>query len=167
MPTINVAYATSQSLSVSNLNGLASNSTFVNGWESQVIDNSSNKYVDVLLAGNVTANASVAPTANTNCLVYVWAVQDDSTSYPDVMDGTESTETGVSVNVYSGYLKLAAVMTFDAVTSRVYYFGPVSVAQLFGGVMPWKWGIYIAQNSGQNLAASGNKVTITGITYTF
>lgn len=168
MATVNIAYAASVSLTVTNLHSLAYSATFAAGWESAVIDNTSNKYVDVLLAGNFTSNASVAPTANTNILVYVFAVQDDAPTYPDLMDGTESTETPTSVNVMAGFLKLAAVLPLDASTSRVFYFGPVSVAQLFGGVMPNKWGVFVTHNAGATSAlhSSGNKITYTGITYT-
>lgn len=166
--TINIAYAASVSIGVTNLHSLAYSSTFTSGWESGVIDNTSNKYVDVLLAGNFTSNASVAPTANTSILVYVYAVQDDAPTYPDGMDGTESTDSVTSANVGAGFLKLAAVLPLDASTSRVFYFGPVSVAQLFGGIMPNKWGVFVTHNAGatSSLAGSGNKIAYTGVTYT-
>jgi hypothetical protein len=166
MATVNIAYAASATLTNA-IQSLASSSTFVAGYESDVFDNTSTKYVDVLLAGVVTVGTT--PTINTNILIYVAAVRDDAPAWPDVLDGTTSAETITSAGVGAGFLKLAAVLTVDATTSdRAYNFGPVSVAQLFGGVMPNKFVLFTAHNTGVNLnATAGNHVfKTTGITYT-
>lgn len=146
---------------------LASSSTFVAGRESTVIDNTTNLYDDALLSGQVTVGTT--PTANTLILVYVFAILDDTPTYPDVMDGTDSDETLTSVGVGQGFLKLAAAMNCDSTTSnRAYAFGPVSVASLFGGIMPNKWSIFVTHNTGVALnSTSGNHFfKYTGVTYT-
>jgi hypothetical protein len=166
MSTVNIAYAASAAITIAPEN-VASSSTFVAGVESAVVDNTSNKYVDAFLAGTWTCGTT--PTAGTQVLVYVFAIRDDAPVYPDVMDGTSSAETLTSAGVGAGFLKLAGVITVDAATSNVAYaFGPVSVAQLFGGIMPPKWGVFITHNTVANSnSTSGNHVwKYTGVTYT-
>lgn len=166
MATANVAYAASATITCG-VASLATSSTFVAGRESTVIDNTTNKYVDALLSGRVTVGTT--PTVSTQILVYAFAILDDTPTYPDVMDGTDSAETLTSVGVGRGFLKLAAVLDVDSTTSdRAYDFGPLSVAQLFGGIMPNKWGIFVTHNTGVNLnATAGNHFfKYTGITYT-
>lgn len=166
MATVNIAYAASATITVAPEN-VASSSTFVAGVESAVIDNTSNKYVDALLAGTWTCGTT--PTVNTNVLIYVGAIRDDAPFYGDVFDGTSSAETITSVGVGLGFLKQAGQLVVDATTSnRAYDFGPVSVASLFGGIMPNKWFLFITHNTGVNSnSTSGNHVwKYTGITYT-
>lgn len=168
MATVNIAYAASATITCGvHATPLASSSTFVAGRESTVIDNTTNKYDDALLSGQVTVGTT--PTTNTAILVYVFAILDDTPTYPDVMDGTDSDETLTSVGVGAGFLKLAAVMSVDSTTSnRAYAFGPVSVAQLFGGIMPNKWALFVTHNTGVALnSTSGNHFfKYTGVTYT-
>lgn len=166
MATVNIAYATSTTITIAPEN-VASNSTFLAGVESNVIDNTTTKYVDALVGGRWTCGTT--PTANTQCLIYVGAVRDDTPTYPDVFDGTSSAETLTSVGVGQGFLKLGAVINVDSATSNVAYdVGPFSVAQLFGGIMPNKWFLFITHNSGVNSnTTAGNHVwKYTGITYT-
>jgi hypothetical protein len=153
MATVTPNYAAAATITCS-LASLASSSTFQAGQESAVVDNSTNKYVDALLAGKIRVGTS--PTANTQILVYVFAPADDTPTYPDVMDGTDSAETLTSVGVGQGFLKLAATLNVDATTSdRDYAFGPVSVAQLFGGVLPQRWSVFVSHNTGVALNATG------------
>lgn len=168
--TITTTYAASAAVTISLAPagvGLATSSTFVAGRESTIVDNTSNKYVDVLLAGKITVGTT--PTINTQILIYVFGTIDDGPEYPDVMDGTDSAETVTSVGVGAGFLKLAAAILVDATTSdRVYAFGPVALAQLFGGVMPNRWGVFVTHNTGVALNATGSnhEVNYWGITYT-
>jgi hypothetical protein len=85
------------------------------------------------------------------------------------MDGTDSAETITSAGVGRGFLKLAAVLDVDATTSdRVYGFGPVALAPLFGGVLPTHWGVFVAHNTGVNLNATGGNHVFSyiGVKYT-
>lgn len=152
MPNIKEEYAASSALTIT-LASLATSSTWLAGAESDAVDNTTSKYLDYLLAGKVTVGTT--PTVSTEIRVYVVAMQDDST-WPDVFDGTASAETVTSAGVGAGFLKLAAVMPVDATTSdRAYYFGPVSVASLFGGVVPKKFVVFITHNTAVNLNATG------------
>ena len=165
MATVTANYAADAQLTIS-LASLGSSSTFVAGQESTVVDNSTNKYVDALLSGKVTVGTS--PTASTQILVYVFSPINDTPTYPDVMDGSDSAETLTSAGVGRGFLKLAAVLDVDSTTSdRTYAFGQVSVAQLFGGVLPQRWSVFVTHNTGVNLnATSGNhEISYQGVKY--
>jgi hypothetical protein len=157
MASLKAEYAASSALTIT-LASVASSATFVAGAESDAVDNTTNKYLDYLLAGKVTVGTT--PTINTEIRVYVAALIEDST-YPDVFDGTGSAETLTSAGVASGFLRLAASMLVDATTSdRTYWFGPVSVASLFGGVMPKKFVVFVAHSTGVNLNSTGGNHAI-------
>lgn len=162
MASLKTEYAASSNLTIT-LASLGTSSTWLAGRESNEVDNTTTKYLDYLLAGKVTVGTT--PTASTEIRVYVVGLMDDST-YPDVFDGADSAETVTSAGVGSAFLKLAAVMPVDATTSdRAYYFGPVSVAQLFGGSLPKKFVVFVAHNSGVNLNSTGgnHQVTVTPV----
>lgn len=160
MADIKIAYAASSNLTVTNLNGLPTSSTYVAGWESAAIDNTTNKYLDY----RITAKIRVAAASLTAAQIRMYLVGplDDST-WPDVFDGTESTETVTSAQIRDAICRLGAVTETDTTGSRDYYLDCPSVAAVFGGVVPKKFVIFIAHATGQNLAGSGNnQVTIRG-----
>jgi hypothetical protein len=148
---------------------IATSSTFAAGVESTVVSNLSTKYSDAWVSGKWTAGTT--PTANTQVQIWVYApISDDLSSavvYPDVLDGTSSAETMTSTGVLQGGLKLAAILNVDSNTSnREYPCAPFSIASLFGGRIPTRWGLFIAHNSGVNSnSTAGNHVwTFIGIT---
>lgn len=166
MATVSIAYRASSTITIAPEN-VASSSGFTAGVESAVYDNTSNKDVDVLIAGTWTCGTT--PTINTQVLVYVFAIRDDAPFYPDVMDGTSSAETITSAGVGAGFLKLGGAAQVDSTTSnRAYDIGPFSVAQMYGGVCPPKFGLFITHNTGVNSnSTSGNHVwKATGVSYT-
>ena len=168
MTTQKIAYAASVAVFGStDLDSLASSSTWLAGWESAVIDNTANLYVDALLAGRFKAN-NTAPTAG-QIQVWIGAILNDTPTYPDVLDGTGSAETITSADIRNSIMKLAAVITTDTTANRVYEFSPVSIAQLFGGIMPNKWFVFVTHSMVQALnttASAGGQCWYTGITYT-
>lgn len=167
MADVKIAYGSSATITISPENVATAPSLDV-GVESAVIDNTSNKYVDAIVGGTWMTNGSVAPTANTQVLVYVFSVRDDAPTYPDVMDGTASAETITSAGVGRGFLKLGIALDVSTNTTARPYEGLFTVAQLFGGVMPLKWGLFITHNTGQNShSTAGNHVwKYTGVYYT-
>lgn len=143
-----IAYNASASITCT-LASLASSATFVAGRASAAYDNTSNLDLDVLLSGKVTVGTT--PTVNTEIHIDVLGMLDDST-WPDVFDGTDSAETVTSAGMSKGYLRRAATLIVDATTSdRTYNFGPISVAQLFGGTLPPKFQVFVTHNTGVNL----------------
>ena len=145
------------------LDGLASSSGLTAGWESGVITNTAN---DVLLTGRFKAN-NTAPTAG-QINVYVGSLVNDSPSYPDVFDGTSSSETVTSADIRNAILRPAATIITGATANRIYEFAPVNIAVLFGGVMPNKYFVFVTHSMVQALnttAGAGGQCWIQGVTY--
>lgn len=165
MATTTISYTAATTITCS-VASTASSATWVAGRESNEIDNTTNKYDDVLVQGKITVGTT--PTASTLILVYLWGSDTSAaTTNLDVIDGVDSTETLTSVGVRDGFLKLAVAINVDATTSdRGYWFGPFSVADLFGQV-PKFWGLFVTHNTGVNLnATAGNHAfTYTGIKF--
>lgn len=155
MATISQEYTASATITISPEN-VATSATRVAGVESGVVSNISNKYLDVLVSGKWTAGTS--PTGG-QLDVWVYApISDDlasSVTYPDAIDGTSSAETISSENVRNGGMKLATSVLMDTTTDRTYPIAPFSVASLFGGVMPSRWGLFLSHNSGVNSNSTG------------
>lgn len=139
------------------IEALPTSATFVAGRESGEVDNSSNKFVDALIAGKVTVGTT--PTINTQILIYGLSRLDNTPTYPDVMDGTDSAETLTSLGVGQGFLKGPYIITVDATTSNREYPFKFLASQLFGKVLPDFWSLFVAHNTGVNLnSTAGNHV---------
>lgn len=158
MSSKKLAYAASGALTIT-LGSLATASTWLAGRQSTAIDNTSNLYLDYHLSGVITVGTT--PTINTEIRVYVASMLSDSV-WPDTLGAADAAATIVSAGASAGFLKLAAVLPVDSTTSnRPYYFGKVSVAQLFGGVCPPKFVVYVTHNTGVNLNSTGGNHVIT------
>ena len=55
----------------------------------------------------------------------------------------------------NGIVKLAASLVIDSTSNRDYFFGPVSIASLFGGSLPKFWGVFVAHDTAVALNATG------------
>ena len=154
---IKQAYAASSAVTIT-LAALASDANLLAGRESTAIDNSVNLYLDYLLAGTIMSGTS--PTTAKEIRVYVAGLLND-TAWPDVLDGTDSDETLSSAGSRDSSLRLAAVIPTIATSNLAYYFGPISVAALFGGVLPLKWGVFVVHNTGVALNATGGSHVIS------
>lgn len=140
------------------LASLATSSDWTAGYESDVVDNSSNLYLDYEVWGQITVGTS--PTSGTQIRIYV-VPSFDGTSWPDVFDGTTSAETWTSAGIRDATAVLAKVINVDATTSnRVYTYSIPSIASLFGGLVPAKFVLFVSHNTGVNLnSTGGNHVT--------
>jgi hypothetical protein len=166
MATSTVNYSSNTTITM-DLSALASSATFVAGRESSQVDNTTNKYVDVLVSGSVSVGTT--PTANTSILVYVYGADTSlATTAIDVLDGADSAETLTNTGILNA-LRLGAAINVPAATSDVQYFVlPFSVASLFGGVVPKFWGLFVAHNTAVNLrsnAINTNSFEYVGIKY--
>lgn len=166
MATEHIAYSTDTAITIS-LGSLASSATWVAGQESNLIDNTSNLYVDALVQGKIRVGTT--PTTLTQIIVYVWgsSVSPGSVAI-DVIDGTDSAETISSVGVRNSFLKIGAVLDVDSATSDRDYPFAFAVADLFGGSMPPYWGLFVAHNTVAALNATGGNhvISFRGITRT-
>lgn len=135
------------------LASLATDANLLTGRESTAVANTSNLYLDYLIAGKVT----VGTTPTTATRIEVWGYGEIGTStYPDVMDGTDSAETVTSAGIKNVALKLISILDVDSATSdRGYFFGPQSLAASFSGIIPPNFGTFVTHNSGVNLNATG------------
>lgn len=161
---IKVKYYASSALTFTSLGSLAASATWVAGAESGAVDNSSNLYDDYLLSANFKVGAANGKVGRFE----VWVIPMlDDTNWPGVFDGTDSTETTTADEKY-GCGKLAGAVTVSVTTADLIYpMAPVSVAQLFGGVCPRKFSVFVthdAQTSTNAIAAASSTVNIVSIT---
>ena len=157
MASIKLAFGSVTSMTVTNLHSLASSATV--GWQSAVIDNSTDLYEDALVQV-ILDHANTAP-ANDKAS-YVYAYGGLETSYSDPASGTEGTITiATIVSNPQAFKQIGNVPynTQDAVVESQ----PMSVASAFGGILPIKWGIIVVNYSGAAYAASGNTVKWAGV----
>ena len=89
---------------------LASDTNLLAGYESAVIDNTTDGFEDIILSGKVTTGTS--PTASRQ--IEVWAVAWDSNAWPDVFDGTTGAETITSADIKNALCKCVAILRSDS-----------------------------------------------------
>lgn len=155
MAELKPKYATRASVTVT-MAGLASAA-----WrQSAVVDNTTNRYLDALLGGSIQVGTS--PT--NGGAIRVWAYgQWDTNKYTGGASGSDAAYTA---DGEEDEFRLLHTITVDATSDQDYEFGPVSVAQAFGGVLPDKWGIVVENATGVALNATGtnNLIRYQGVT---
>lgn len=156
---IKLQYGTPTDLTIT-LGSLASSGTLVAGQESTAVDNRTDEFIDALVSGYITAGTTL--TAGF-LEVWVYGQVDDTPTYPDVLDGTDSAETCTSRDVMFAGMRLAAHIPTSTTNSVVYPVAPFSVASLFGGVMPRRWGVFVTHSMVGALASSGHKLQYTPV----
>ena len=158
------AFGTTAAIAGMDLASLASSSSKLAGRESDAVDNSTNKYLDFLLAGYVKVGTT--PTTATSIDVCVVGMQDDSV-WPDVFDGTGSAETVTNAEIKDQICKpFQTISVISTTTGVVYYYGPGSVASRFGGVVGKKFVVFVAHNTVAALdSTTGNHVSSITPTY--
>ena len=164
--TRKLAYAASAAQTQTNLDGIASSATWVAGWESGAIDNSSNLYLDYRI--HAVLQLESAGLAAGEARMYLVAEQSDAT-WPDAFDGTESTETITDTEQRDAICRLAAVSATDTGASEFVYLTCPSAAAVFNGTLPRKFVIFITQSSGTTLETTGdpNQVYVAGVAETW
>lgn len=136
--------------------------------ESTAVDNSTNKYMDALVGGKIQIGA---PSADGTIAIYAYGSY-DGTEYTAGLTGSDGTvtwgTTGSTGLDGANNLPLLGVISVDATDDNDdARWGPFSVAQAFGGVLPTKWGIVIKNSTGASLHATGtnNECQFMGIKY--
>ena len=168
MADLKTKYPAASSVDVTmDLASLATNAVgvYLAGQTSTAVDNTTTQDLDHLLSGVIVAG-SVAPTASRSINVYAYAATSTAAgvpTYPDGITGTDAAKTMTSANVQNSALKFVASITIDATAGRVYTFAPVSIASLFGGVLPKFYGIFVAHDTAQALGATGHKLSFERI----
>jgi hypothetical protein len=155
--TLKTLYSSVTTMTTTSLQSLASSATA--GWQSTVVDNSSDLYLDAHVQV-VVDMANTAP-ANDQCL-YVYAYGGLATTYTNPCTGSEGTITLTSVATTGQNIRLIGLMPYTT-ADEVIESQPFSVASAFGGVLPVKWGIVIINFTGSATASSGNSVKWVGL----
>lgn len=134
------------------LASLASDTNLVAGREGTAINNGSGgeDAIDAMVGGFVTTGTS--PTASRQ--IEIWAYGSyDGTSYGGGCSGTDGNRTPEGSQ--KSQLKLLTVIPTTNASNQKYTWGPYSVAEAFGGLMPAKWGVFVVHNTGVNLNSTG------------
>ena len=164
MATSTITYSAATTITISPAS-LGSSTTFVAGRESTEVDNTTNKYIDVLVQGFVTSGTS--PTVDKTLRLYVWGSHTSlGTTALDVLDGTDSAETFTSTEIHKSITTLVKALAINATSSQKYHFKPFSLAHIFGQV-PQYWGLYLSHDTGVNLhsTAGNHEFKYTGIKF--
>lgn len=162
-----LAYRASADLTVTNLHSLAASSTFVAGWTSGTIDNTSDLDFDKFLSGSFTCHASNQQAGEIR--IYVYTQRKDST-WPDLFssgtEGTEGTATVHDSEIRDAGMKLLWSSVTDGGASDIYTVPFMSIASLFGGMMPPKCALFVtttaASSTNASFASSGSILSLTG-----
>jgi hypothetical protein len=129
---------------------LASDTNLLAGIESSIIDNTTDGFEDIILSGKSTTGTS--PTASRQ--IEVWAVAWDGGSWPDVFDGSTGSETITSADIKSIICRSVATMPTNNTSDRTYHYTGVSAKQVFGGVLPSKFVLFVVHNTGVALSST-------------
>lgn len=152
---------TPASLVVTNLNSLASSSTFLAGWTSAWVDDSAVNAFDYEVSGQITAGTT--PTAG-SVRVYVYAIHADGATAPTInsagVAGAEGAFTITDTEQLDASLILLWSSDIDTTTNDVYAMPNRSIAQAFG-LVPLKWALFVTHNTVNALKSSGQNFYYT------
>lgn len=134
------------------LTGLTSSGTLLAGAESTNVSNATDEYMDFLVSGQI--GISTGATANSQIQVWIYANLNDVPTYPGPLDGSASSATFTTLGAKNAGLKLLTIIDVTATSSINYPFGPIGIAQLFGGFVPKNHGIFVTHNTAAVLSAT-------------
>lgn len=165
---IKAKYAATVSMTVTNLHSLASSATYVAGWSSASVTNTSNLYLDYMVSGTFTTASSNRQAGTIE--VWVMAALNDTPTWPTLATGTAGTEGTASftaVEQKNSYCRLLTAIATNNTASQVYAFPPTAISSLFGGQCPTHWAIFVTGNATTTttaqLAASGSAIYHTPV----
>lgn len=118
--------------------------------ESASISNTTDLFLDVLVALQIKTQNSGVISDPKAVYVYAYASVDGGSEWPDVVTGLDA---AITLNSPT-QLKLLGIVLVAAINTT-YKGGPWSVASLFGGKMPEKWGVVVLNDCGTALSATG------------
>lgn len=155
---IKLKYGTAAAFTQTGLDGISSSATWVAGWTSGSVNNTSDLHLDYLVSGTFQAESTGLSAGQINVSVY--AAFNTTPTWPDLFSaGTEGAEGTATIHDTeirdSGFRPLANIVT-DTTASRNYPFPPTGIAQLFGGAVPPYWAVFVAQSTGTTLETTGD-----------
>lgn len=160
MSTSKIAYSTNTTITCT-IASLGSSATA--GRSCVAVDNSTNLYMDAILT--IAVKTSASGLANDkSCYVYIYGSGADG-----VFNGSSAEAQGTDIAVtLDSPTNMKGPFIIYCPASSVTYRGVLSIASVFGGAMPYKWGFVLQNYTGQSLdSTAGNHLAeYTGITYT-
>lgn len=142
------------------LASLATDATLIAGRQSTVVDHTGALIADALVGGKVTTGT----TPTTAKVIEIWAFGTyDGTTYTA---GAGAADANFSPTGEKTLMRLLASIDTDATSNHTYEWGPVSLADIFGGFLPLKWGVFVVHNTGVNLNSTGSNHEIKYTPYT-
>ncbi len=172
MTTLKIAYASDEAIVATNWDALASSA-----WATlPEFDNTTNLYVDVLLGGRVhfdTATGTILAADAFEIYVsakYATGTATSGTGGIDELFNPGDASLTVDVEFNPLNMNLLTVVKPEATTADVeqtYNWGPVSIARVFGGIMPQKFFLTGYNNSTDAVLDTGEMVVnAVGVHYT-
>jgi hypothetical protein len=139
---------------------LASDTALIAGRAGTAIDNGTENAIDAVLGGFITTGTT--PVAGKQIEIWVYGSY-DGTTYSGDATGTDANLTPSAKST----MKLAQIIPTDATANKKYSFCCGSIAALFGGVMPRKWGVFVVHNTGfaLNSTAGNHEIKHTPVKY--
>jgi len=145
---IKTAYGSNGQALTITLASLADSSTA--GRESTAVSNTSDLFLDVLITAKIKGANSGSIVAPSSAFVYAYASVDGGSEWPDTVTGTDA---AITLNNPTQLKLLGAI--YAAAINTTYKGGPWSLAALYGGRMPEKWGVVVVNDIGTALSATG------------
>jgi len=155
MPTSNILtkYGSKTTLTITGVPSLASDTNRLTGIETSIIDNTTDGFYDIYISGKITTGTN--PTDKKQ--IEVWAIGWDGSGWPDVFDGTCSSETITSLDIKNLICKPIATMSTNNTSDRTYWLTDVSLRGAFNGALPSKVVLFVTHDTVAALnATAGN-----------
>lgn len=147
-----IAYAADAQYTIT-LASLGTSATWVAGQEATSVSNGSNKYLDYEITGKITTGTS--PTANTEIRIYGIKPINDTPTWPDVFDGTDSAETLTNTNIrdslpllWNGTVASTSNITYPIISA-------LTLAQLWG-IVPDNHTVFVTHATAVALNSTGS-----------
>jgi hypothetical protein len=147
MASVKTAYGASGNALTITLASLADSSTA--GRQSTSVSNTTDLWLDVLISAKITTQNSGSIASPSAAFVYAYGSVDGGSEWPDAVTGTDA---AITLNNPTQLKLLGAI--YAAAINTTYKGGPWSLAALFGGRMPEKWGVVVVNDTGTALSAT-------------
>lgn len=130
----------------------SSDTNLLIGRQSTAVNNNAagTNYMDIMIGGRFQGPAASAAAG----VIEVWAYGswDAGTTFTSDCTGTDGALTLVAET--KALLHLVTVVPTNTTNGEDYYWGPFSLAQVFGGVVPEQWGLWGTHDAGAALQTS-------------
>lgn len=148
MADSNIKYGTPVAVTMTGIEDVDASSTWVAGWTSGSVDNTSALNMDYLVSGQFTTESSNRQAGS--ILVYAYAAYNATPTWPDLFssgtEGSVGAATLHSAEARDTGLRLIASIYVNNTASAVFTFPPTSIRQIFGEVPPY-WAIFVTSNA--------------------